>query len=77
MKVLIRSLTEDQLKVIKGLKVEGKEVEVSSEVIEEMKKKGINEEDIPKIVRVAIDSDLLLERPPELLELLGLLGIVV
>ncbi|ACP46295.1 hypothetical protein YG5714_2041 [Sulfolobus islandicus Y.G.57.14] len=70
MKVLIRSLTEDQLKVIKGLKVEGKEVEVSSEVIEEMKKKGINEEDIPKIVRVAIDSDLLLERPPELLELL-------
>ncbi|ACP48000.1 hypothetical protein YN1551_0879 [Sulfolobus islandicus Y.N.15.51] len=59
------------------MKVEGKEVEVSSEVIEEMKKKGINEEDIPKIVRVAIDSDLLLERPPELLELLGLLGIVV
>jgi DNA-binding transcriptional regulator YhcF (GntR family) len=71
LKVLIRSLTEDQLRVIKGLKVEGnKEVEVSSEVIEEMKKKGINEEDIPKIVRVAIDSDLLLERPPELLELL-------
>ncbi|BCU68631.1 hypothetical protein HS7_20680 [Sulfolobales archaeon HS-7] len=70
-KVLIRSLSEDQIKVIRGLKVEGrvKEVEVSREVIEEMKKKGVSEEDIPKIIIAALNSDLLPEKPPEIVNL--------